>query len=185
MIVETIFSTLDETGNPNFAPMGIIWEEKFATLRPFRTSHTCLNLMSTGYGVVNISDNVLAYVQCALYGAVLPHFPSRVVPGVVFNGCCSWREVEVISRDGSEQRAELKCRVLYEGRQKEFLGFCRAGNAVIEATIIATRLHLYDKKIVTEELARFRAIVEKTGDAAEIRAFQMVEDFVKSRRSDD
>ena len=27
MIIETIFSTLDANGNPNFAPMGIEWGE--------------------------------------------------------------------------------------------------------------------------------------------------------------
>jgi hypothetical protein len=181
MIVETILSTLDETGRPNFAPMGILWGEKFATVRPFRNSRTCRNLMSTGYGVVNVSDNILAYVQCALYDAVLPHFPSKVVPGVVFDGCCSWREIEVISRDGSEERAELRCRVLYDGRQRDFLGFCRASNAVIEATILATRLHLYDRKILTEGLIHYRTIVEKTGDTAEKQAFQMVEDYIEKQ----
>ena len=181
MIVETIFSTLDETSRPNFAPMGILWDEKFATVRPFRDSRTCRNLMATGYGVVNVSDNVLAYVQSGLYDAVLPHFPSRIVPGVVFDGCCWWREIEVISRGGSEERAELRCRVLYDGRQKDFLGFCRASNAVIEATILATRLHLYDRKRLVEELIHYRTIVERTGDVAEKQAFQMVEDYIKKK----
>ena len=185
MIVETIFSTVDETGRPNFAPMGILWDEKFATVRPFRNSRTFRNLMSTGYGVVNISDNVLAYVQCALYDSVLPHFPSRIVPGVVFDGCCSWREIEVISRGGSEERPALQCRVLYDGWQRDFLGFCRASNAVIEATILATRLHLHDRKGLMGELSRYRTIVEKAGDAAEKQALQMVEDYIEKRRSDD
>lgn len=185
MIIETIFSTLDQTGRPNFAPMGIVWDEKFVTARPFRNSHTCRNLMATGYGVANISDNVLAYVQCGLYDAVLPHFASKVVPGVVFDGCCSWREIEVISRNGSEERAELRCRVLHDGRQKDFLGFCRASNAVIEATILATRFPLHERKSLSEELIRYRTIVEKTGSEAERQAFQMVEDYIEKRRSDD
>lgn len=178
MIIETILSTLDETGRPNFAPMGVLWEEEFATVRPYRGTRTCRNLIATGYGVVNLTDDVLAYVQCGLYEAVLPHFQARVVPGVVFEGCCSWREIEVISRNGSDERAELRCRVLHEGRKKDFLGFCRAGNAVIEAAISATRLHLYDRKTLAEELAHYRTVVEKTGDAAQKRAFQMVEDYV-------
>jgi hypothetical protein len=185
MIIETIVSTLDETGRPNFAPMGVLWDEEFATVRAYRDTRTCRNLMSTGYGVVNISDNVLAYVQCGLYDAVLPHFQARVVPGVVFDGCCSWREIEVIARNGSEERAELRCRVLHEGRQRDFLGFCRAGNAVIEAVILATRLHLYDRQTLMQELVHYRTVVEKTGDATQKRAFQMVEDYIEKRRSDD
>ncbi len=123
MIVETIFSTLDETGRPNFAPMGIEWGEKFLTVRPFRKTRTCVNLLSTGYGIANLSDDVLAYVQSALYDAALPNFPAKVVPGAVFDGACSWREVTLVSQAGTNDRAELCCRVVYEGRQRDFPGF--------------------------------------------------------------
>jgi hypothetical protein len=180
MIVETIFSTLDETGTPNFAPMGIVWDKEFVTVRPFRNTRTCRNLLSTGYGIANISDSVLAYVQCGLYRTVLPNFPARIVPGVVFKECCSWRELEVVSRNGSEERAEVRCRVRHVGRQKDFLGFCRASNAVIEAMILATRLHLYDKKVLLEKITEFSSIVEKTGDAAEKQALQMIESYIEN-----
>ena len=179
MIVETIVSTLDETGRPNFAPIGIVWDAEYVTVRPYRDTSTCRNLLATGYGVVNISDDVLAYVQCCLSNAVLPHFPARVVPGIVFDGCCSWREIEVTARNGSEERAELRCRVLYEGRRKDFLGFCRGANAVIEAAILATRLQWCDRNALMQEMARYRTVVEKTGDAAQKRAFQIIDDYVE------
>ena len=117
MIVETIFSTIDEAGKPNFAPMGLIWSEEFVTVRPFRNSHTYRNLLSSGYGVANVTDDVLAYVQCALYDAVLPHFPAKIAPGIVFQGTCSWRELAVISHGGSGERSEVCCRVVHEGRR--------------------------------------------------------------------
>jgi uncharacterized protein len=181
MIVETIFSTLDESGRPNFAPMGVLWGDESLTVRPFRNTVTCRNLLSSGYAVANISDDVLAYVQCALYDAVLPNFPAKAVPGVVFRSTCSWREVKLVSQAGTSDRAELCCRVLFDGRQKDFLGFRRAGNAVIEATILATRLAFHDREVVVERLSQYGEIVEKTGDEHDREAFQLVHDYVQQR----
>jgi uncharacterized protein len=178
MIIETIFSTIDGTGLPNFAPMGLLWGGEYITVRPYRSSHTYQNLISSGYGVANLTDDVLAYVQCGLYEAVLPNFPAKAMPGIVFQGTCSWRELEVISCEGFQERAEVHCRILHEGRQKEFLGFCRAGNAVLEAIILATRVRFYDPSVVAEKLISYQEIVQKTGDANEKRAFQLVHDYI-------
>ncbi len=181
MIVETVFSTLDESGRPNFAPMGIEWGEEFVTVRPFRNTRTCGNLLSSGYGIANVSDDVLAYVQSALYDAVLPSFPAKVVPGAVFSGTCSWREMKLISQAGTNDRAELRCRVLYEGRQRDFLGFRRASSAVIEAAILATRRTMLHPATVLERLIHYGEIVEKTGDDVDRQAFQLVHDYVQLR----
>ncbi len=179
MIVETIFSTLDGFGRPNFAPMGIVWGDEFLVVRPFRNTVTCRNLLSTGYGVANLADDVLAYVNCALYDAVLPHFPAKAGPGVVFEGTCSWREMTLVSSAGNEARAELRCRVVYTGRQRDFLGFRRASNAVLEAAILATRLNLYEPTVIAETLDHYGEIVEKTGNDIEKEAFQRVRAYVQ------
>jgi hypothetical protein len=154
---------------------------EFVTIRPFRNTNTCRNLLSTGYGVANLSDDVLAYVQCALYDAVLPYFPAKTMPGVVFEGACSWREVMLISQPGAGDRAELCCRVLHEGRQKDFVGFCRAGNAVIEAAILATRLSLYAPQLVNERMIHYGEIVEKTGSENDKQAFRLVREYVQKK----
>ena len=178
MIIETIFSTIDETGKPNFAPMGLGWDDELPTVRPFRNTRTYRNLASSGYGVANLSDDVLAYVRCGLYKEVLPSFPAKAIPGAVFESTCSWREMEVVSEGEIDDRPEFRCRVLHKGRQKDFLGFCRAGNAVIEAAILASRLALCDRKIVDEKLMKYMKIVEKTGDSAEKHAFRLIQDYV-------
>jgi uncharacterized protein len=181
MIIETIFSTLDENSKPNFAPMGISWGDDSVIVRPFRTSQTCRNLLSRGYGVANLSDNVLAFVQCALYDEILASFPAVTVPGVIFQDTCSWLELEVVAIGGSEVRAEFRCRVLHRGRQKDFLGFCRARNAVIEATIMATRLDLCDRHRVSDILNQYMKVVDKTGSEIEKQAFQLVCKYVEKQ----
>lgn len=181
MIIETIFSTLDDGGKPNFAPMGVVWGDEFITVRPYRDTHTYRNLLSTGFGVANLTDNVMAYVQCGLYDSVLPHFPAQAIAGAVFRETCYWREMEVVSRGGTGERAEFRCRILHQGRQRDFLGFCRAGYAVIEAAILATRLDYANHETVAERLASYGEIVEKTGDESERNAFRMVCDYVRQR----
>lgn len=179
MIIETIFSTLDEAGRPNFAPMGVLWGEDELTVRPFRATHTCRNLLATGYGVASATDDVLAFVQSALEDAVLPHFPAARVPGVVFQGACYWRELAVVTAGGGEERAEVRCRVVGRGWQRDFLGFNRARGAVIEAAILATRLHLHRPEAVLEDLRRYEEIVHKTGDDVERVAFERLREFVR------
>jgi hypothetical protein len=55
---------------------------------------------------------------------------------------------------------------------------------VIEATILATRLHLYDSKTVSEALDRHDEIVRKTGDEAERVAMHHIREFVGRWTSD-
>lgn len=184
MIVETIFSTIDKNGKPNFAPMGISWGDVFLTVRPYRNTRTCRNLLSSGYGVANITDDVIAFVQTALGNVELPHFPAEKIPGVVYEDACLWRELEVVDRDGRDDRAELRCRVLHAGRRRDFLGFRRAGSAVIEAAILATRVDLYGRKAVSEKLPQYSEIVEKTGGEKEREAMRLVRQYIQ-RGSDD
>lgn len=179
MIVESIFSTLDEKGTPNFAPMGIGWGEETVTVFPYRTTQTYCNLVSSGHGVANLTDNVLAFVQCGLYDEILPHFAAARVPGVVFSETCSWLELAVLSQSGIEDRAELRCRIVHKGHRKDFLGFCRAGNAVIEAAILATRLGFTDRQKVELDLNHYLKIVDKTGDKREKQAIRMVRDYIR------
>jgi hypothetical protein len=89
-------------------------------VRPFRETQTCRNLLSTRYGVANISDDVLAYVQCALYDSNLPHFPAKAGPGVVYRNACAWREIRVAGRTNGPAQRGLSMRV---GR--EISGFRR------------------------------------------------------------
>jgi hypothetical protein len=184
MIIETIFSTTDAEGNPNFAPMGLLLGKEYVTVRPYRNTQTCRNLLETGCGVANITDNVLAYVQTALYDAVLPYNPARVVRGIVFIQACSWREVELVDAGGTEDRAELRCRVVHTESRRDFLGFCRAANAVIEAAILATRLDSYDGKIVNEKMIGFDTIVDKTGSLLEKEAMKLVWEYIRKEEAE-
>ncbi|MGC8873951.1 MAG: DUF447 domain-containing protein [Chloroflexia bacterium] len=179
MIVEVLFSTLDGGGRPNFAPMGVVWGEEEIVVRPFRATHTFANLLANGYGVANVTDDALAFVEAALGDPLLPCFPAVRVPGVVFQGACYWRELEVTDVAGNDERAEIACRVVHRGWRRDFLGFSRARNALVELAILATRLHLSGVEPVLEALERYEAIVRKTGDEPERKALTLIQNYVE------
>jgi hypothetical protein len=183
MILETIVSTVDAQGRVNFAPMGITLEGETILLRPFRTAVTWINLQEVGEGVVNFTDNVLLFARCAVETCLPPHRDARKVRGKVLEDACHWKEFVVESKDLAEERGRFWGHVVSEGRARDFLGFNRARHAVIEATILTTRLHLLGRDRVREEMARLRPLVEKTAGPAEREAFEFLSEY--ARRWDD
>jgi hypothetical protein len=180
MILETIVTTLDAAGRPNAAPMGIRLEDGMVVLSPFRTAATCRNLEAVGEGVVHFTDNVLLFARCALTSTVPPHRPAARVRGIVLEDACHWREFSVVSAGTGGERASFRARVVAEGRNRDLLAYNRAQHAVVEASILATRLHLLDPEAVRDELARLRPLVEKTGGPREREAFALVESMVRA-----
>lgn len=178
MIIETIFSTLDTKGQPNFAPMGVVWGEDAMTVRPFRDTTTYRNLVETRCGVTNVTDNVLSYAHTALSNRRLPHFPASHIRGVVLEEACLWRELEVVDVNGDEQRARISCRVVAEGRLRDFLGFNRGKNAIIEATILATRLHIHSPAHIHSAIESCDDLVRRTGGEQEREAIQYIQDYI-------
>jgi hypothetical protein len=65
--------------------------------------------------------------------------------------------------------------VVHAARHRDFWGFNRAKHAVIEAAILATRLHLLPRQEVEAEFRKFRVIVDKTGGPAECEAMSFLE----------
>jgi hypothetical protein len=179
MIIETILTSLDPAGLPNFAPMGVEWGEESIVIKPFVDTATFRNLSATRAAVVNLSDDVLLFAQGATGNVTFPHGPAAVVRGVVLEAACSWREVEVISLDDTPPRSRIVTRVVHHGRRREFLGFNRARHAVLEAAIVATRTHLLPAAEVRAEFARLRVIVEKTAGPRELAALAHLEEFIR------
>lgn len=183
-ILETIVATADAAGRLNFAPMGILLDGAAVVLRPFRGSVTGENLRAGGEGVVNVTDDVLVFARCAVSPHVPPHRPASRVRGAILEGACHWKEFVVESVDTSAERARVTARVVAEGRGRDFAGFCRARHAVLEATILATRLHLTGRARVLEEIARLRPLIDKTAGPEEEEAFRFIVAYVESWRPD-
>src|SRR6185503_10878508 len=126
--------------------MGVEWGEEEIVIKPFLDTTTLRNLRATGVAVVSLTDDVMLFAQAAISDARFPTFPAAVVPGVVLEAACSWREVHVRAIDTTPPRARVVTTVVHRGVRREFIGFNRARHAVLEAAILATRTHLLDRK---------------------------------------
>lgn len=178
MIIESILTTTDAAGQVNCAPMGVEWGEEIIVIKPFLNTATYRNLVTHGTAVVNLTDNVLLFAQSAIASPVFPTRPATKVEGVVLEGVCSWREVQVEAVEAHEPRARITTRVVYHGFAREFLGFNRARHAVLEAAILATRTHILPREQILSEFERLQVIVDKTAGAQEHEAMQILTKYV-------
>ena len=184
MILEGIVTSLGSQGELNVAPMGPIVDEAFSklVLRPFRTSRTYENLKRRPYGVFHVVDDVLLLARAAIGDLPDPpeHFAAHKVPGRVLASACRWYEFEVDSCDDREERTRIEAHVVHSGRLRDVFGFNRAKHAVLEAAILATRLHLVPRAQIAADFERLRILVDKTAGPQEREAFKRLERFVES-----
>ena len=182
MLLEGLVTSLSSSGELNLAPMGPIVDEAFTqlVLRPFQTSTTYRNLKQRPCGVFHITDDVLLIARAALdrLDSIPETLPARQIDGRVLADCCRWYEFEVASCDDSSERTRLEAKVVHIGHVRDFIGFHRARHAVLEATILATRLHLIPEADVRSQLKALASPVDKTAGPREQEAFQLVCDHV-------
>ena len=184
MILEGLVTTTGADGGPHLAPMGPRVTDDFSRflLRPFPTSQTYKNLLAHGEGVLHVTDDARLVARAAV-GAVTPLpevRPATRVKGFILADCCRAFEFVVRSVDTSVDRAKIECAVVHEHHVRAFFGFNRAKHAVIEAAILATRLHLIPHADVAAEYQKLRVIVDKTGGPAEFEAMDFLEHHLRA-----
>ncbi|MFQ5733000.1 MAG: DUF447 domain-containing protein [Planctomycetaceae bacterium] len=184
MILEGIVTTLNSDGTVNVAPMGPMVDADMTRLhlRPFQTSNTYRNLKRRPEGVFHVVDDVLLLARAAINALeeTPPTFPAKVVAGSVLSGCCRWYEFRVESIDDSKDRTEICVEVVHSGRLRDVFGFNRAMHAVLEAAILATRVHILPAEDVRRQFRELAVTVEKTAGEREREAFRLLEEFVET-----
>ena len=184
MILEGIVTTLGTDGALNVAPMGPIVDSAMDTLvlRPFKTSTTWKNLSTAPQGVFHVIDDVLLIARAAI-GRLEQNpetTPARVIDGAVLCDACRWYEFLLEDVDVREDRTRLTARVVHRGRLRDFFGFNRAKHAVLEAAILATRVHILPKQDVWRQIAELRSPLEKTAGPDEVMAFALIIDYIEA-----
>ena len=102
-----------------------------------------------------------------------------VLRGAVLQDVCSWREVEVVEVNSEQPRARVTTQVVHHGFERDFLGFNRARNAVLEAAILATRTRFLPAAEILAEFERLQVIVDKTAGPQEFQAMALLADYVQ------
>jgi hypothetical protein len=180
MIIEGLLTSTNSDGSPHVAPMGPVVDPtlKSWTLRPFQTTTTFGNLRRSGVCVFHIIDDVVPLVQTALSLPSQLQFEEIQEGGWRIKSACHWFCLETVQWDVSHERAEVQLQVRTQQVQRPFWGWNRAKHAVIEATIMATRIHLTGAQAVREEILRLEQTVRKTAGPRELQAWAILSDYV-------
>jgi hypothetical protein len=173
-ILETVVTTINPDGSVNCAAMGVEWGEQRIVIKPFRDTRTLRNLRATGAAVVHLTDDILLFSQAALGDPQPPTRPAAGVEGAVLEDACSWREVRVEAIEEDEPRARVRTVVVAAGTGREFLGFNRASHAVLEASILASRVRRLPAAEIRAELRRLQVLVDKTAGPREREGMEYV-----------
>jgi uncharacterized protein len=179
MIRECIVTTMSAEGRVHIAPLGPIAEGDGWILAPFRPSATLDNLRTTPFAVVNFTDDVLVFAGCLTGNRDWPTRPATRVPGAVLDGALAHAELSVERVEEDDLRPRFHCRVVYEASHAPFRGFNRAQAAVIEAAILASRLHMLPREKVETELGYLQIAVEKTAGPREREAWRLLIDKIE------
>jgi len=186
MIIEGLVTSIDSTNQLNVAPMGPVVVGNFQALilRPFQPSATFRNLSTLRSGVFHITDQVdiIAQAVTGTLSQLPPTEPARSISGRVLSDCCRWFEFTIDSVDDSAPRSRMPATIRHAEEKRPFSGFNRAKHAVIEAAILATRLHLIPEREISNALTFLAPAVEKTGGPSELQAWQLIMDFIHQRQ---
>lgn len=173
-------TTINPDGSVNCAAMGVEWGEERMVVKPYRGTRTLRNLHATGEAVVNLTDDVLLFSQAALGDPRPSTRPAARIAGAILADACSWREVRVEAVDDSGPRARVGTLVVDRGAGREFLGLNRACHAVLEASILASRVRRLPPDDIHAELRRLQALVDKTAGPREREAMEYVTHHVRA-----
>jgi uncharacterized protein len=184
-LIETVVTTTGSDGLVNCGAIGVRWGEDELVFWPFDATRTLRNLRAHGEAVVHLTDDVLLFVQAALGHPRPATRPATAIDGAVIEDVQSWREVvvtDITPAAGELPRARVRARVVASGTgSREPLGLCRARHAVVEASILASRLRWLGAEHVSAELARLQELVDKTAGAREREAMDYVRRYVAAR----
>ena len=184
MIVETVTTTINPDGSVNCAAMGVEWGEATIVIKPYRATRTLRNLERHGAAVVHVTDDILLFTEAALDDPHPPTRPAEAVDGAVLADACSWREVAVDAIDATGPRARVTTRVVARGVGREFIGFNRASHAIVEASILASRVRRLPAEEIRAELGRLTVLVDKTAGPRERAAMDCVLAHVRAAVGD-
>ena len=173
MIRETIVTSISADGRVHIAPLGVIGEAAGWIIAPFRPSTTLDNLAAVPFAVLNHVDDVRIFAGCLTGRRDWPLVADAgAVPRLA--ACVAHEELAVAHVTEDAQRPRFHCRVAKRVTHGAYGGYSRAKSAVIEACILASRLHMLPRGKVESELAYLQIAITKTAGPEEVEAWRWV-----------
>jgi uncharacterized protein len=180
MIRETIVTTVSAAGAVHIAPLGLIADGKEWIIAPFRPSTTLDNLRAVPFAVANYTDDVRVFAGCLTGRTSWPTTASDRVPVPRLANALAHAELSVKRVTEDEERPRFHCAVVHLAQHAPFRGFNRAQAAVIEAAILASRLHMLPPEKIDSELAYLEIAINKTAGPVEQEAWDRLMEKIRA-----
>ena len=174
LIRECVVTTLTAAGEPHLAPLGLIEDGDHWIIAPFRPSTTLSNLEARGQATASFIDDAEVFAGFVTGRRDWPLAAIEGWPAPRLDCALAHAELEVARVAADEQRPRFFCAVRRIESHRPFLGMNRARAAVLEAAILATRLHMLSRAKIDSEIAYLKIAIDKTAGAAERAAWERV-----------
>lgn len=182
-IVETIVTTVDASGAPHIAPLGLIADGAGWVLAPFKPSRTLDNLRANQFAVASHTDDVRVFAGCLTGRRDWPLVKAETVPGARLASALSHWELRVARISEDEVRPRFHCDVVHVGQHKAWEGFSRAQAAVLECAVLVSRLTMLPPEKIEAELKYLDIAISKTAGEREQEAWGWLMERITAWRS--
>ena len=184
MIYETIIISTNAEARPHIAPFGVREQDGLVVVAPFRPSATLDNLLLNGAATMNATDDVRIFAGALTGRRDWALRPASGIAGFVLEDALAHRELKLVRVEEDAVRPALYFRVVHEASHRPFRGFNRAQAAVIELSVLVSRLHMLPMEKIDAELAYLTIAIEKTAGERERQAWAWLVERIEIYKAD-
>jgi uncharacterized protein len=183
MIFETIISTVNLVGELHVAPFGIQYDGDLVLISPYKPSTTLDNILATKTATLNVSDDVRVFAGAISnhmnsHNIHLPPLRGSIHAGYRLANALSHSELALIEVKDDATRPQLIMQKLRTEMHAPFLGFNRAQAAVVELSILVSRLHMLPREKIEAELIYLQIAIDKTAGERELEAWGWLQEKI-------
>jgi hypothetical protein len=180
VIYEAILITSDIENNPYIAPFGVSESDGLMVISPFRPSQTLDNLLRDQCAVLNFTDDVRVFAGALTGRRAWPTHSAEKVRGFVLDAALAHRELTLSEVKQDSLRPQLYFQVVHEANHAPFRGFNRAQAAVIELSVLVSRLHILPMEKIDAEIKYLNIAIEKTAGIREFEAWGWLMEHIEN-----
>jgi len=177
-ISEVILSTISPEGVPNAAPIGLHLKDGKFSARIYN-SKTLDNILGNQTAAANIVDDPFLFVQSALSDIEQGKF--EFIEGFpVLKDAMGWIVFDCRCRKGENISVVELTPVRSKIQRRKIMPVNRGFNAVIEATVHATRFVVLKEQQYLDHINYYNTIVQKCGSTGDKDAMKLIFDLIRS-----
>ena len=178
MIIETVMTSLNNKNELNFSAIGVQFIKDKLVFYPYKNTITAENILATKRGVANIVDRSYYLVLAALSEASFA-VKETALANYYLKECCKYYEFQISAISDLGKKYKITAKITAQNNIRNFIGFNRADNLLLEAAVIASRIGITKKvKDLKNYLAENREIIFKTGDHKSKESYLFLKEYL-------